>query len=118
MRAYLHRPDQYQRVVASVYVRRGFEFPVPFRRRDVSYEMLKRGLATVYEAKSGAEFGGDATEAKYRKAERWAKRLGKGLWRNYRRGKDQEWESPREYKTRMGLTELGADSGERKETKP
>jgi hypothetical protein len=34
--------------------------------------MLKRGLATVYEAKIGSEFGGDKMEKKYRKAEWWA----------------------------------------------
>lgn len=66
--------------------------------------MLKRGLATVYEAKVGSEFGGADKEKKYRKVESWAKTRAKGLWRDYRRiGSD--WESPREYKTRMGLAE-------------
>ncbi|KAF7157460.1 hypothetical protein CNMCM5623_001721 [Aspergillus felis] len=101
VRAYIHRPDQYQRAVASVYVRRFLDFP-PLRRRDVSYEMLKRGLATVYEAKWGAEFGGEAMERRYKKAEWWAKLRGVGLWKDYRRNRT-EWESPREYKTRMGL---------------
>ena len=53
------------------------------------------GLATVYEAKSGAEFG--ELEAKYRKAEQWAKQKRKGLWS----GKKVDFESPRDYKTRM-----------------
>jgi endonuclease YncB( thermonuclease family) len=66
--------------------------------------MLKRGLATVYEAKSGAEFGGEAMERRYKKAEWWAKMRGVGLWKDYRRNR-KEWESPREYKTRMGLEE-------------
>ncbi|KAL4907538.1 putative endonuclease lcl3 [Aspergillus multicolor] len=101
VRAYLYRSDQYQRVVATVYVRQFLDFPLPFRRRDVSYEMLRRGLATVYEAKSGAEFGGEATEAKYRNAEWWAKLKGNGMWKGYRRNK--EFESPRDYKTRVGL---------------
>ncbi|KAL4776807.1 putative endonuclease lcl3 [Aspergillus nidulans var. acristatus] len=109
VRAYLHRPDQYQRVVATVYVRRALDFPIPFRRRDVSYEMLRRGLATVYEAKSGAEFGGDAIEAKYRNAEWWAKLKGNGMWKGFRRNK--EFESPREYKTRVGLEEKVNDNG-------
>ncbi|KAL2823154.1 hypothetical protein BDW59DRAFT_149011 [Aspergillus cavernicola] len=100
VRAYVHRPDQYQRVVATVCIRRVLDFPIPFRRRDVSYEMLRRGLATVYEAKSGSEFGGEATERKYRNAEWWAKNKGNGMWKGFRRNK--EWESPREYKTRMG----------------
>ncbi|KAJ5943016.1 hypothetical protein N7516_003184 [Penicillium verrucosum] len=101
IRALVHRQDQYSRVVASVFVRRAFDFP-PFRRRDVSYEMLKRGLATVYEAKVGSEFGGDEMEKKYRKAEWWAKKRARGLWKDYRRvGSD--WESPREYKNRMGM---------------
>ncbi|KAL1848652.1 putative endonuclease lcl3 [Paecilomyces lecythidis] len=109
VRAYLHRADQYQRVVATVYVRRLLDFPIPFRRRDVSYEMLKRGLATIYEAKRGAEFGGEATEQKYRKAEWWAKMKGKGLWKDYRRV-GSEWESPRDYKNRMGMMGLGEDA--------
>ena len=71
--------------------------------------MLQRGLATVYEAKIGAEFGGDATEQKYRRAEWWAKARSKGLWKDYRRlGSD--WESPREYKTRMGLGDMADNS--------
>lgn len=101
VRALVHRQDQYSRVVASVFVRRAFDFP-PFRRRDVSYEMLKRGLATVYEAKIGSEFGGDKMEKKYRKAEWWAKKRAKGLWKDYRRV-GSGWESPREYKNRMGM---------------
>ena len=99
VRALVHRQDQYSRVVASVYVRRGIDFP-PFRRRDVSYEMLRRGLATVYEAKIGSEFGGEKTEKRYRNAEWWAKKRGRGLWREFGVG---DWESPREYKNRMGM---------------
>lgn len=84
-------------------MRRALDFP-PFRKRDVSYEMLKRGLATVYEAKFGAEFGGETMENKYRKAEWWAKWRKKGLWVDFSEdGKD--WESPRDYKTRMAAAE-------------
>ena len=72
-----------------VYVRRGL------LRRDVGLQMLKRGLATVYEAKTGAEFG--AVEEKYRKAEWWAKKRKKGIWG----GTATAFESPREYKARM-----------------
>lgn len=97
---HIHRQDQYQRVVASVYTRRALDFPIPFRRRDVSYEILKRGLATVYEAKSGAEFGGDVLEEKYRKAEGWAKLKAKGMWAGRKR---MNFETPRDYKTRMGM---------------
>ncbi|PWY86993.1 nuclease domain protein [Aspergillus heteromorphus CBS 117.55] len=107
VRAYVHRQDQYQRVVATVFVRRALDFPIPFRRRDVSYEMLKKGMATVYEAKFGAEFGGAAREDKYRKAETWAKAKGMGLWMGFRRDANK-WESPREYKTRMGLEDATA----------
>ncbi|EPS28055.1 hypothetical protein PDE_03001 [Penicillium oxalicum 114-2] len=103
VRASVYRQDQYSRVVASVHVRRAFDFP-PFRQRDVSYEMLKRGLATIYEAKVGAEFGGEKLEQKYRRAEWWAKARSKGLWKDYRRI-GSNWESPREYKKRMGMGE-------------
>ncbi|KAH8431792.1 thermonuclease family protein [Aspergillus melleus] len=112
VRAYVHRQDQYQRVVATVYVRRMLDFPIPFRRRDVSYEMLRRGLATVYEAKAGSEFGGPKMEQKYRKAEWWAKKKGSGLWKGFRGNKD--WESPREYKTRMGAQDQSQENGGKK----
>ena len=92
MRAYVYKRDQYDRAVATVYVRRGL------LRRDVGLQMLKSGLATVYEAKTGAEFG--ELEAKYRRAEWWAKKRRKGMWS----GKKTEYESPRDYKTRMGQT--------------
>ncbi|KAL4916984.1 hypothetical protein BDW62DRAFT_184760 [Aspergillus aurantiobrunneus] len=112
VRVYLHRPDQYQRAVATVYVRQVLDFPLPFRRRDVSYEMLRRGLVTVYEAKSGSEFGGEAMESRYRNAEWWAKLKGHGMWKGHRRSKD--FESPREYKTRMGLDEqINGKNGKR-----
>ncbi|KAL4956681.1 hypothetical protein BDW69DRAFT_202789 [Aspergillus filifer] len=105
VRVYLHRPDQYQRAVGTVYVRHMLDFPIPFRKRDVSYEMLRKGLATVYEAKMGAEFGGPEAEQRYRNAEWWAKLKGYGMWKGFR--KNKEFESPREYKTRVGLEELG-----------
>ena len=56
--------------------------------------MVKRGLATTYEAKSGAEFGG--LKAVYEKAEAKARRKKIGMFS----GKKSEFESPREYKTR------------------
>lgn len=97
VRAYVYKRDQYDRVVATVYVWRGF------LRRDVGLQMLRAGLATVYEAKSGAEFG-VGLEEKYRKAEWWAKLMKKGMWA----AKGKHFESPREYKTRHG-TEAPAE---------
>lgn len=92
VRVYLYKADQYSRVVGSAYVWKGLW------RRDVSIQMLKAGLATVYEAKSGVEFGrGD--EQKYRKAEWWAKMKRKGMWT----GKNKDFESPRDYKSRHGI---------------
>ena len=88
VRAKIYRRDQYDRVVATVFVRR---FLV---RRDVGLEMLKMGLATTYEAKTGAEFGG--LEAKYKAAEAEAKARKLGMWAR-KRGR---FESPRDYKTR------------------
>lgn len=57
------------------------------------------GLATMYEAKTGAEFGG--LEAKYKAAEAKAKAKKRGIWG----GKAEIFESPRDYKTRMHLGE-------------
>ena len=88
VRAYVYKKDQYDRAVASVYVRRGL------LRRDVGLQMLRKGLATVYEAKTGAEFG--HLEQKYRRAEKWAKVRRIGIWG----GRKKDFESPRDYKTR------------------
>ena len=92
VRAYVYKRDQYDRAVATVYVWRGF------LRRDVGLQMLRNGIATVYEANTGSEFGG--LEAKYRSAEWWAKKRRKGIW-----GQRGAFESPREYKTRMAVGE-------------
>ena len=89
VRAFIYKRDQYDRAVATVYVRRWL------LRRDVGLQMLWRGLATVYEAKSGAEFG--KLEGKYRSAEKWAQKKRKGMWA----GNEKEYESPRDYKSRM-----------------
>ena len=86
VRAYVYKRDQYDRAVATVYVRKGF------LRRDVGLQMLKTGIATVYEAKTGAEFG--ALEDKYRGMEAWAKGRKVGIWGS------KEFESPRDFKTR------------------
>jgi endonuclease YncB( thermonuclease family) len=88
VRAYIYKRDQYERVVATVWVRR-FLF-----RKDVGREMLKAGMATVYEAKMGAEFGD--FEEKYRKMEELAKKRQRGMWSS----KAEDYESPRDYKTR------------------
>lgn len=90
MRAYIYKRDQYDRIVATVYVRR-FLF-----RKDVGLEMIKQGLATTYEAKTGAEFGG--RKVLYEKAEAKAKKQRKGMWS----GKASNFESPRDYKTKWG----------------
>ncbi|KAK4154647.1 hypothetical protein C8A00DRAFT_14235 [Chaetomidium leptoderma] len=95
VRAFIYRRDQYERVVATVYVRKA---PF-FFRRDVGLELLKRGLAVTYEGKTGAEFGGAKMEARYREAEATAKKKGKGLWGGG--GKKRELETPMEYKRRM-----------------
>ncbi|KAL8723861.1 MAG: hypothetical protein Q9181_007125 [Wetmoreana brouardii] len=90
VRAYVHHRDQYDRAVATVYVRRWLI------RRDVGLQMLKRGLATVFEANSGAEYGG--MEEKYRSSERQAKSRRKGMWG----GDLNKYESPMDFKKRMG----------------
>jgi endonuclease YncB( thermonuclease family) len=83
-------------------------------RRDVGLEMLKAGLATVYEAKSGSEFG--TSEAIYRAAEEKAKAQKIGMWakptllQRMGGGNTKAPESPREYKARhaaAGKTKAG-----------
>jgi endonuclease YncB( thermonuclease family) len=105
VRAYLYSRDQYGRVVATTYRRKWMLF-----RSDVGLEMLKRGLATVYEAKFGSEFGGK--EEKYRKAEERAKRRAVGMWNKpglvgSLLGRREVVETPREFKTRTAEMEVG-----------
>lgn len=107
VRAYLYRRDQYDRIVARVYVRRP---PFFWPRRDVGLEMIRRGLATTYEAKTGAEFGGGGAEERYKAAEEEARRKGRGMWSVERPGwlgfgRGGKVESPREYKTRVKMEE-------------
>lgn len=64
--------DQYKRIVARAQVWKWTG------KKDVSAEMLKVGLAVVYEAKSGAEFGDE--EELYRSLEATAKKHKTGLW--------------------------------------
>lgn len=98
VRVQLYRRDQYDRVVAQVYYRKWFF------KQDVGLEMLKMGLATVYEAKSGAEFG--TVEEQYRAAEAKAREGKVGMWTKpsliQRLGGagTKAPESPREYKSR------------------
>lgn len=89
VRAYIYRRDQYDRAVATVYLRR---WPLPLFRTDVGLELLKRGLATTYEAKSGAEFGSSEIEERYRLAEAEAKVKNLGLWSALKKeGKTKKW---------------------------
>ncbi|AWU75281.1 uncharacterized protein C5L36_0B05280 [Pichia kudriavzevii] len=83
------RLDQYGRVVGRVMVWTWLGW------RDVGEEMLKCGLATLYEAQSGVEF--DGRERIYRKREQNARRKKLGLWKDF--GK-KIFETPREYKTK------------------
>lgn len=107
VRVYPYRRDQYDRIVCSVVRRRFFFF-----KQDVGIAMIKRGLATVYEAKFGSEFGGN--EEGYREAEEKAKAKKVGMWQepglvSKMLGKSSKpLESPREYKTRMAKNESDA----------
>ncbi|KAK0668110.1 putative endonuclease [Cercophora samala] len=108
VRAYVWRRDQYDRIVATVYVRR----PPFFLRKDISMELIKQGFATTYEAKTGAEFGGPTKEVEYKAAEEVARQKGKGMWSLERGGgffhpskKAQQIESPMAYKRRVKLAE-------------
>ena len=108
VRIYPYRPDQYGRVVCSVYQRKWVVL-----KSDVGLEMLKRGLATVYEAKFGSEYGD--REETYRAAEATAKDKKIGMWQQpglvarILGQSKTKLESPREYKTRMAKREKSAD---------
>jgi endonuclease YncB( thermonuclease family) len=107
VRVYPFRQDQYNRVVCAVYKRRWVVF-----KQDVGLQMLRKGLATVYEAKFGSEFGNK--EEEYRAAEALAKEKKVGMWQEPGLvgrilGRKSSFESPREYKTRMAQQEKKAD---------
>ena len=57
------------------------------------------GLATVYQASGGAEFGG--LEGKYMEVEAKAKKKKKGMWSI----DPKKYESPRDYKSRTAAME-------------
>lgn len=80
--------DQYQRCVAKVMVLKWTGF------KDVSEEMIKTGMATVYEAKAGMEF--DGREKVYRKRESHAQKKKIGMWAVDKRN----FLTPREYKNK------------------
>lgn len=109
VRVYPYRRDQYDRIVCTVERRRWLVW-----KQDVGLTMLKRGLATIYEAKYGSEFGG--SEEKYREAEAKAKAKKVGMWQEpglvaKMLGKTSApLESPREYKTRTARSEAGDTS--------
>ncbi|AOA61196.1 hypothetical protein PP7435_CHR1-0370 [Komagataella phaffii CBS 7435] len=64
--------DQYNRIVGRVFIFRWNGW------NDVSEEMLRNGVAIVYENKSSAEF--DGMKERYLKVENKAKKKKKGLW--------------------------------------
>ncbi|KAG2198270.1 hypothetical protein INT47_004354 [Mucor saturninus] len=70
--------DQYSRVVGMAYVRK----PPFFFKKNVSAEMLKSGLASIYVAK-GAQYSGQLKQ--FEKYEAKAKSRKKGIWslKNY-----------------------------------
>lgn len=103
VRVYPYREDQYKRVVCSAYKRRFLFF-----NSDIGLNMIKRGLATVYEAKFGSEFGNK--EEQYKAAEARAKQKKIGMWQEpgifeKMLGRDSHVETPREYKTRTAQEE-------------
>jgi len=92
----LHQRDRYSRVVGTTLVRiKKFPFLVFGRKRNVSEEMLKLGLAEVYE-RQGAVYGGDGKFQRFKELEKIAKRRKLGMWSL----KNDEYESPSEYKRR------------------
>ena len=105
VRCWVYKKDQYDRLVASV---RCAGFGGGWWARDVGLMMLNRGLATVYEAKSGGVFGGREMEIRYRRAEGWARAWRRGIWRG---SMGDGWESPRAFKERTAAAGKGGKEG-------
>lgn len=85
VRLYPHSKDQYGRVVGTVLVRpwggMGLGLPKRFQR-DVGWELVNVGLATVYEGKYGVEFGGHRREGLLRETEEQAQKNHLGMWKD------------------------------------
>jgi endonuclease YncB( thermonuclease family) len=115
VRVYPYRRDQYDRIVCTVVRTRWLVW-----KQDVGLTMLKRGLATVYEAKFGSEFGG--SEEAYREAETKAKSKKVGMWQEpglvakMFGQTSKTLESPREYKTRMAKSEASDTPAQKTKT--
>ena len=75
MQLKLLRKDQYGRAVCKVET--GLQIFPPFTRKDVSIELIRRGLASVYTG-GGAEYDGNRAVFETKEAE--AKRKKLGLW--------------------------------------
>lgn len=93
----LLRRDQYGRAVANVQTTRRFKSFPPLRKKDLSIELSKRGLATLYTG-GGAEYDGnrETLEAK----EMQARRKGRGVFSiNNKEG----FVSPAEFKRQQKL---------------
>eukprot|EP00980_Cylindrotheca_fusiformis_P008278 scaffold1736_cov127-Cylindrotheca_fusiformis.AAC.92 len=90
----LLRRDQYGRAVAKVQTTRTFKSFPPFVRKDVSMELAKRGLATVYTG-GGAEY--DGNRAVFEDMESKARRKGRGIW------SDAKFVSPAQFKRQQKL---------------
>lgn len=104
VRVWPYARDRFDRIVSSVEVR------LPWRlwRSDLGLRMIQSGCATVYEAKTGSEFGG--REEEYREAEKQAKARKVGMWGDVGivgrlLGHTKKVETPRQYKTRMTKAE-------------
>lgn len=95
----LLRRDQYGRAVAKVETPRRFNSFPPFVKRDVSVELTKRGLATLYTG-GGAEY--DGNREKLESIESRAKKGCKGVW------SDDNYVSPAEFKRMQKLAKQQA----------
>lgn len=85
--------DRYGRCVARVL----YKDHLFSRKKDISLEMLKLGLATIFESKGKIDF--DGQEHIYKKAELESKKKKRGMWRL------KKLESPAEFKRRLRAAE-------------
>jgi endonuclease YncB( thermonuclease family) len=90
----LLRRDQYGRAVAKVQTTRTLKTFPPFVRKDVSIELTKRGLATLYTG-GGAEYDGNRELLESKEGQ--AKKKRRGIW------SDDSFISPAEFKRQQKL---------------
>ena len=106
----IHSLDQYRRVVGTVWAQSRIPIlrELGIARTNVGLDLARAGYATVYR-QAGAQYGG--LKRQYERAEAFAKKKRKGMWR------DKKNVTPAEYKRALRASKTPSD-GLKKKAEP